>query len=64
VLRKKLGLRGEKYQDTGANYKIRSFIICTFNQTICDKMEDDEMGLTCGMCGKEEKCIQSVGAEK
>jgi len=27
------------------------------------KMEDDEMGWTCGMCGKEEKCIQSVGAE-
>ena len=27
------------------------------------KMEDDEMGWTCGMCEKGEKCIQSVGAE-
>jgi len=27
------------------------------------KMEDDEMGWTCGMCEKGEKCIQSMGAE-
>jgi len=26
-------------------------------------MEDDEMSLTCGMCGKEEKFIQSVSTE-
>jgi hypothetical protein len=26
-------------------------------------MEDDEMGSTRDMCGKEEKCFQSVGAE-
>ena len=32
VLRDTLGLRGEKYQDIGANYKIRSFIIFTFYQ--------------------------------
>jgi len=34
VLRKTLGLRVEKYQVAGANYKIRSFIICKLYQII------------------------------
>ena len=49
MLRRSLGLREKKQQETGESYIMRSFIICVPCHILGDQVNEDEMGGQCGM---------------
>jgi hypothetical protein len=50
-------------RETTENCVTKSLIFCSFHQTLCYQIKDDEMGETCSWCWGEEKDVEGFGAE-
>jgi hypothetical protein len=61
-----LDLRGMKWQKAAENCIERSSIICTTKNVIrmIQSIKEDEMGITCSMHDRDEKCVRSFCRKK
>jgi len=57
VLRRIFGPKIGKYQETGKNHIMRSFVSCTPSNVKSDQIKEDEMGKACIMHGRDKKFI-------
>jgi hypothetical protein len=60
-----MDLRGSMYDAAGANCILRTFRTCSPCQIPLFKcqIKENELGRTCCMYEREERCIQSFGGE-